>query len=326
MSDEELSNAPIAPSVTKTSLEDVAAVGDPAAVSLLPPAAGGVAGTLDTSARTIRRENLRQLVRSPAFLIGAGILLWWIVCAVFGKLIAPYNPVTGSLTAFNEPPSGAHWFGTDSLGRDVLSRVIVGAKDILIITPLATLLGTALGTTIGLLQGYFRGKVDSFSGRLVDAVLALPIVIVATLFLVALGPSSPTLIIVIGLVFGVLISRTVRTAVLQERDLDYVAAARLRDESSVHIMFVEILPNVLGPILVEFTVRLGYAIFTVATLSFLGFGIQPPTPDWGADISNSYQYLGAGYWWEVLFPALAIASLVVAINLIADSIEAVVIQ
>jgi peptide/nickel transport system permease protein len=326
MSDEELGDAPAAPSVTKIPLEDVAALGDPAAVSLLPPAAGGVAGTLDSSAGAIRRENLRLLVHSPAFLIGSGILLWWIVCALFGKVIAPYNPITGSLTAFNEAPSGAHWFGTDSLGRDVLSRVIVGAKDILIIAPLATLLGTALGTSIGLVQGYFRGRVDSFSSRLVEAVLALPIVVVAFLFLVALGPSSTTLIIVIGLVFGVLISRTVRTAVLLERDLDYVAAARLRDESSVHIMFVEILPNVLGPILVEFTVRLGYAIFTVATLSFLGFGIQPPTPDWGADIANSYQYLGAGYWWETLFPALAIASLVVAINLIADSIEAVVIQ
>ena len=147
-------------------------------------------------------------------------------------MIAPYNPVTGSLTAFNEAPSGAHWFGTDSLGRDVLSRVIVGARDILIVAPLATLLGTALGTTIGLVQGYFRGGVDSFSGRLVEAVLALPVVIVAFLFVVALGPSTCTLIIVIGLVFGLLISRTVRTAVLQERDLDYIAAARLRDESS----------------------------------------------------------------------------------------------
>jgi peptide/nickel transport system permease protein len=326
MSDEEAVDGPATSSATKVELEHLAALGDPAAVSLLPPAAGGVAGTVDSSAGAIRRDNLRLLVRSPAFLIGVGILLWWVVCALFGKAIAPYNPVTGSLTAFNEAPSGAHWFGTDSLGRDVLSRVIVGARDILIVAPLATLLGTALGTTIGLVQGFYRGRVDSFSGRLVEAVLALPIVIVAFLFVVALGPSSPTLIIVIGLVFGVLISRTVRTAVLLEQDLDYVAAARLRDESNVHIMFVEILPNVTGPILVEFTVRLGYAIFTIATLSFLGFGIQPPTPDWGADIANSYQYLGAGYWWETLFPALAIASLVVAINLIADSIEAVVIR
>jgi peptide/nickel transport system permease protein len=196
----------------------------------------------------------------------------------------------------------------------------------LLVASLATLLGTVLGTSLGLVQGYFLGPVDSFVGRLVEAVLALPVVIVAFLFVVALGPSAPILIVIIGLVFGLLISRTVRTAVLQERGLDYIAAARLRDESDPHIMFVEILPNVMGPILVEFTVRLGYAIFTIASLSFLGFGIQPPTPDWGADIANSYQYLGAGYWWEVLFPALAIASLVVAINLIADSIEAVVIQ
>jgi peptide/nickel transport system permease protein len=299
---------------------------DPAAVGALAPAAGGTAGSVDSSAAAIRRENLRLLLRSAAFWVGALLLLWWIVCALIGKSFSPFDPVAGSLTSFNSAPSSAHVFGTDSLGRDVLSRVIVGARDILIIAPLATLLGTLIGTSIGLAQGYFRGVVDNVIGRLVDAVLALPIVIVAFLFVVALGPSTQTLIVVIGLVFGVLIGRTVRTAVLQERELDYVAAARLRDESGFHIMFVEILPNVLGPILVEFTVRLGYAIFTVATLSFLGFGIQPPTPDWGGDIASSYQYLAAGYWWETLFPALAIASLVVAVNLVADSIEAVLIR
>ena len=326
MSDEEAVDGAAIPSAIKTPLEDSPALRDPAAIGFVPELTGGAAGSVDSSAGDIRRENLRLLVRSPAFLIGVAILLWWVICAVFGKAIAPYNPVAGSLTQFNDAPSGAHWFGTDSLGRDVLSRVIVGARDLLIVAPLATLLGTALGTTIGLVQGYFLGPVDSFIGRIVDAVLALPIVVVAFLFVVALGPSTPVLIVIIGLVFGLLIARTVRTAVLQERELDYIAAARLRDESHAHIMFVEILPNVFGPILVEFTVRLGYAIFTVAVLSFLGFGIQPPTPDWGADISNSYQYLGAGYWWEVLFPALAIASLVVSINLIADSVEAVVIQ
>lgn len=208
----------------------------------------------------------------------------------------------------------------------MLSRVIVGARGMLVVATLATLLGTALGASIGLVQGYFRGAVDNVIGRLVETVLALPVVIVAFLFVVAVGPSDITLILVIGFVFSLLIGRTVRTAVLQERELDYVAAARLREESHRHIMFAEILPNVFAPILVEFTVRLGYAIFTVATLSFLGFGVQPPTPDWGADIANSYQYLAAGYWWETLFPALAIASLVVGVNLVADSIEAVVIQ
>ena len=326
MADNEPSDALVADSATGMPLEQAAELPEGAAVDIRAAAAGGAAGAVDASSRRIRREELRQLLRSTAFIIGAVLLLWWIVCAIFGRAFAPYDPVSGNLTQFNLAPSAAHWFGTDSLGRDVLSRVIVGARDILIIAPLATLLGTMVGTSIGLVQGYFRGAVDSVVGRIVDAVLALPVVIIAILFVTAVGTSTTTLILVIGFVFGLLIARTVRTAVLQERDLDYVAAARLRNESNWHIMFVEILPNVLGPILVEFTVRLGYAIFTVATLSFLGFGIQPPTPDWGADIANSYQYLGAGYWWQVLFAALAIASLVIAINLIADSIEAVVIQ
>ena len=274
----------------------------------------------------IRREQLRQLLRSKPFVVGAVIVLWWVVCAIFGTLFAPFNATNPDILSQNLAPSAAHWFGTNSVGEDGLSRVIVGARDILEIAPLATLLGTAVGTTIGLAQGYLRGVVDMVVGRIVDAALALPTVIVAFLFVVAVGPSTLTLVIVIGFVFSLIIARTVRTAVLQERELDYLAAARLRDESIPHVMFVEILPNVLGPILVEFTVRLGYAIFTIATLSFLGFGVQLPTPDWGADIANNYQYLAAGYWWETLFPALAIASLVIAINLIGDSIEAVLIQ
>jgi peptide/nickel transport system permease protein len=332
MAGDELPETPASPSATGIPLQGDPALLDPAAAVALVPdgttqdGATGVAGALDVSERAIRRENLRQLLKSKAFLVGAAILLWWVVCAVFGRFIAPYDPVSGNLTQFNIHPSGAHWFGTDSLGRDVFSRVIVGARDILIIALLATLLGTVVGTSIGLVQGYFRGVVDNIVGRIVDAVLALPFVIIAFLFVVAVGPSTITLILVIGFVFALIIARTVRTTVLQERELDYVAAAQLRDESDSHIMFVEILPNVLGPILVEFTVRLGYAIFAIATLSFLGFGIQPPTPDWGGDIAGSYQYLAAGYWWETLFPALAIASLIVAVNLIGDSIESVVIQ
>ncbi|MGD0874291.1 MAG: ABC transporter permease [Acidimicrobiales bacterium] len=286
----------------------------------------GAAGALDVSVGRVRREQLHQLVRSKAFIVGSVILLWWIVCAIFGASFAPYNATTANILNTQLAPSAAHWFGTNDVGEDVLSRVIVGARDILEIAPLATLLGTVLGTTIGLAQGYLRGAFDMLVGRIVDAALSLPIVIVAFLFVVAVGASTITLIVVIGFVFSLIIARTVRTAVLQERELDYLAAARLRDESVPHVMFVEILPNVLGPILVEFTVRLGYAIFTIATLSFLGFGVQLPTPDWGADIAINSNYLAAGYWWETLFPALAIASLVIAINLIGDSIEAVLIQ
>jgi peptide/nickel transport system permease protein len=141
---------------------------------------------------------------------------------------------------------------------------------------------------------------------------------------VALGKSTLTIIITVGVLFTPLVARTVRAAVLAERELDYVPAARLRGERSWYIMFAEILPNVTGPIIVEATVRLGYAVFTVAGLSFLGFGVQQPTPDWAADISNNYTLIdGGNYWWTVLFPALAIASLVIAINLIADGITQV---
>lgn len=266
----------------------------------------------------------RLLLRRPTFLIGAAVLVLWLVCAVFGHLIAPSDPLAQQLLAKNTAPSGPHLFGTDSLGRDVLSRVVVGARDILTIAPLATLLGTVCGTAIGLVMGYFGGLVDTVLGRIVEAVLALPVVIVAFLFIVAVGPSSVTLILVVGFIFTPLIARTVRTAVLVESQQDYLASARLLGERPGFIMFAEILPNVLPVIVVEFTVRLGYAIFTVATLSFLGFGVQQPTPDWGGDIAASYGLLGAGFWWETLFPALAIASLVLALNLVTDSIEQVI--
>ena len=265
----------------------------------------------------------RLLARRPTFIIGAAILVLWVVCAIFGESIAAYSPLSQSLLAANTGPSAAHWFGTDQLGRDVLARVITGSRDILVITPLATLLGTVCGTALGLAMGYFGGALDLMASRIVEAVLALPSVIVAFLFIVALGPSTVTLIIVIGFIFTPLIARTVRAAVLAERDLDYLPAARLLGAGAWSVMFIEILPNVLPAILVEFSVRLGYAIFTVATLSFLGFGIQPPTPDWGADIAANYGVLAAGYWWETLFPALAIASLIVAVNLITDAMEQV---
>ena len=267
------------------------------------------------------RERLRQILRSGTFLTGSVILLFWIGCALFGPRLVPYDPYADDLLSALLPPSAEHWFGTDQLGRDVFSRVIAGARDILTVAPLATVISTILGTALGLLMGYFRGIVDEMLSRVVDALLALPTVIVALLALVALGPSSITVIFVIGFTFAPIIARTVRAAVLAERELDYVAAAQLRRESALYVMFVEILPNVLPPILVEATVRLGYAVFAVATLSFIGFGIQAPSPDWGLSISSNYGLIGGGYWWTVLFDGLAIASLVVSVNLVADGIQ-----
>jgi peptide/nickel transport system permease protein len=276
-----------------------------------------------SEASVARRERLRLLVRSPTFIVGATVILFWIVCAVLGDHITPYDPRFDQTPEIGVAPSAQHFFGTDRLGRDVFSRVLAGSRDILLIAPLATLLATLVGTTLGLVTGYFKGIADDTISRVIDALLAIPLILLAVTVVAALGSRSTwTVIIVIAAVFSPIVARTVRAAVLGEADLDYVEAARLRGERSPYVMFSEVLPNVMPPILVEATIRLGYAIFAVATLSFIGFGLQPPSPDWAVQIADNYQDL-AFEWWTVLFPALAIASLVVAVNLVSDSVQQV---
>lgn len=286
---------------------------------------------LDTPQR-VRRETLRQIRRSPAFAVGVGVTIFWIVCALFGSRIAPYDAINGAFAPSYAAPSWAHPFGIDRVGRDILSRVLVGSRSVIEIAPAAMLVGVGLGTVLGLIMGYFRGLVDNVVGRVIDAVLAVPFIVLAILVLTALSAGSEgisvsplKLIVVIGLAFTPIVARTVRSAVLAERDLDYVQAAKLRGERAPYIMLAEILPNVTGPIVVEATVRLGYAVFAVATLAFVGYGPQPPSPDWGLQIAEQYADVTLA-WWAVVFPALAIASLVVAINLIADTVQQVLDQ
>jgi peptide/nickel transport system permease protein len=269
-----------------------------------------------------RREARAVLLRKPGFLIGFAILAMWTFFAIAGEAITPYDPFN-DFNVRHVPPGPEHLFGTDRLGRDVLSRVIVGARDVLIIAPLAAILGVSVGSLLGLVMGYYRGLIDDLISRIVEAFLSLPVILVALLTLVVLGSSTLVVVLVVGILFTPIVARTVRSAVITERQLDYVTAAKLRGESGPFIMAREILPNVLGPIVVELTVRFGYAIFTVATLSFLGVGIQPPSPDWGLTVSDEYTNMIAGKWWPTLFPALAIASCVVAINLIADALQSV---
>jgi len=271
-------------------------------------------------AKLARRERLQVLVRSKSFIVGAIIVGFWVICAIFGELLVLQDPFASNPLNALQAPSSSYWFGTDRLGRDVFSRVIVGAREIMIIAPAATLLGTILGTALGLVTGYFRGAVDDILSRLIEAVLALPVILVGIMALTSLGPPTVPIIIVVGFVFAPVIARTVRAAVLSERELEYVSAARLRNEKTPYILFAEILPNVMGPVVVEFTVRLGYAIFIVATLSFLGLGVQPPSPDWGLQVFEHYGLISGGFWWPVLFPAAAIATLVIGVNLIADGL------
>ncbi|TMF38677.1 MAG: ABC transporter permease [Chloroflexi bacterium] len=292
------------------------------APSPLPaPVATPTTSTISERARA-RRELIRVLVRRPSFLIGIAVIVVWVVCAILGERITPYDPFNGFFGG-HKPPSTAHLFGTDRLGRDVLSRVMVGSRDVLIVAPLAAILGVTVGSFLGLVMGYYRGFVDDVLSRIVEAFLALPVILVALLTLVVLGSSSVVVVFVVGILFAPIVARTVRSAVLSERQLDYVTAAKLRGESGLFILSREIFPNVLGPTVVELTVRFGYAIFTVATLSFLGVGLQPPSPDWGLSVSQEYANMVAGVWWPTLFPALAIASTVVAVNLIADSLQSV---
>ncbi len=253
--------------------------------------------------------------------VGVAILAGWAGCAAFGPWLAPHGVNEIDLGAVLRPPSWGHPFGTDGIGRDVLSRVILGARDILVTAPLAAGLGTVAGTVLGLLGGYGGGWLDAVLARATDTLVALPLLVVALLALSALGVSQGAVIAVIGVVFAPLIARTVRAAVRAECALDYVDAARLRGEPAWRVMGGEILPNVLGPIVVEATVRLGYAVFTVASLSFLGFGLQPPSPDWGLAIAQNYGTLSGGVWWTVAFDAGATASLVVAVNLVAEGLQ-----
>jgi peptide/nickel transport system permease protein len=272
---------------------------------------------------SVMRERLRAAAHSATLITGFAILIIWVFCALFGSAITPFDPYADNLLFTLATPSSIHWFGTDQLGRDIFSRVIMGARDILIVAPLATLLGTVLGTALGLCIGYLRGALDDVLSRVIEAIQALPLIIVALMALAAVGTSNATVVLVIGFVFTPLIARTVRAAVLIERDQDYVAAAQLRGDGRLTIMFIEILPNVLPIALVEMTVRLGYAIFFVASLSFLGFGIQPPSADWGIAIAENYSLIGS-YWWTVLFDAAATASLVIGVNLVADGLKSVV--
>jgi peptide/nickel transport system permease protein len=194
---------------------------------------------------------------------------------------------------------------------------------VLTVAPAATALGVFGGIAVGLVTGYYRGLVDNVVMRLIDAALAFPLIIIAVLVLAVLGRSTVNVVLVIGIVFTPLVSRTVRSAVLVEREREYVAAAKLRGESGFYVMAAEILPNITGPIAVEATIRLGYAIFTSATLSFLGLGLKPPSPDWGLAVASGRAFLQIAPW-IVLFPALALATLVVAVNLVADGLKQVV--
>jgi peptide/nickel transport system permease protein len=269
-----------------------------------------------------RRSGLRarSLPRSPAFLLGAAVLLFWIVDAVAWPLLVPYDPQAVAPGQTLQAPSAEHWFGTDDLGRDVFSRVLAGAASVLTVAPAAALLAVTAGVAVGLVAGYLGGSTDEVLMRIIDALLAFPLVVGAVLVLAVTGVSRLNLVIVIALVLAPLTARTVRAAVRNEREREYVEAARLRGDSGAYIMVAEILPNVAPVVVAEATTRFAAAIFAASTLSFLGLGIDQPSPDWGLSVALGRVFLQTAPW-IVLFPALALATLVVAATAVADGLR-----
>jgi len=212
--------------------------------------------TAKQAQQTVLSERLAVLRKNKAFIIGASILGFWVFSAIFGKLIARYDQDFMDYEFINSAPSGKYWFGTDSNGRDVYSRVIVGSRIIIVISFLATLLGAFLGASLGLAAGYLKGKFDMVLMRILEAISAIPVIIIALFAVAAIGRSSSIItILIIGLIFTPNVARTVRAAVLGESELEYVAAAKLRTEKTAHILFREVLPNVLPTLMVQHKFR-----------------------------------------------------------------------
>ncbi|HET90244.1 MAG TPA: ABC transporter permease [Chloroflexi bacterium] len=265
-------------------------------------------------------ENLSIVFRSRVATAGLVIILFWILVAIFAPILAPHDPLAQDSSAINQAPSRQYLLGADNLGRDILSRLIYGSRTILLLAPLSVLCSVAVGTLLGLIGGYFGGLIDEVVMRILDAIMAFPTILLYLIIIAAIGPSALNVVLAITFVGAPGVARLVRSLTLDIRTRDYIRAAETRGENPFYIMFLEILPNARGPIIIDSMLRVGYAIFSIGTLGFLGLGLPPPTPDWGGMISSARKFI----WTNplgVLWPALAISSLVVALNLFADGLR-----
>jgi peptide/nickel transport system permease protein len=299
-------------------------IGDPTPTAAVPEAE---APAFDPAAerKRIKAERRALLLTSPSFVIGCLIVAFWLLCALVPGLLTMYGPTEFNTAAGpRQGPSSDAWFGTNDISNDVFARTIHGARPVLIVAPVAAVLAVIAGTMLGLIMGYFRGIVDEVLSRIIEALLSIPVILLGIMVLATLGNSRAIIIVTIAILFTPVVTRTVRSAVMAEAQLDYITSAKLRGENSMFIMTRELLPNITGVIVVELTVRIGYAVFTVATLAFLGLTAEDSTSaDWGVDVAKQRQGIPQGDWWGSVFPALAIASLVIAVNLIADSLDRV---
>jgi len=280
------------------------------------------------------RGRFSVLFASKIAMVGLVIVLFWIIVAIFAPILTPYTPTAQDYKAQNSGPSAAHILGTDDLGRDLWSRLIYGARVVLVVLPVGenfwlplgtaiwgVLLGLLFGITLGLMGGYLGGWIDEVVMRLLDAMMAFPVILLYMIIIAAVGASAVNVVLAIAIVGTPGIARLVRSLALDIRTRDYIRAAEVRGENPFYIMFVEILPNARGPIIVDAMLRVGYAIFAMGTLGFLGLGLPPPSPDWGSMVATGRRYILSGSPWAALWPSLAIATLVVGLNLLADGLR-----
>lgn len=263
---------------------------------------------------------LRDLYRHPASALGTSLVLLFVFTAVLAPALAPYGLNQQIAEDASQTPSARHLLGTDHLGRDVFSRVILGAREVLLLAGLGSLLAVLLGTSLGLLTGYLGGWVDEIIMRLLDSMLAIPALLLALLLLGTLGPSIWSVLIVIVVIYTPIVTRVARSVVISVRSLAFVEVARTQGESLAFILFREILPSVTPALAVEASLRFSYAIFLIASLGFLGIGVQPPSPNWGLMVNEARQFARQTPW-ALYIPASAIAALVVGTNLMADGLR-----
>jgi peptide/nickel transport system permease protein len=274
--------------------------------------------------RSRRQDFLRTFFSNRLALFGASVMAVFILLAIFAPLIAPYDPLQQELTEKFAPPSAAHPFGQDELGRDILSRVIFGARISLTAGLAAVALATAAGTIIGVVAGYFGGRPDSVLMRLMDVLLAFPSILLAIVIVSVLGASLTNAMLAIGIVFIPQMARVVRSAVISVRERDYIEAERALGAGDAQIVFSGVLPNSMAPLIVQATLTLATAILDVAALSFLGLGARAPTPEWGAMLTDAFRS-GYGVFvtgqHAIVFPGIAIALCVLAVNFIGDGLR-----
>ncbi|MEP6693987.1 MAG: ABC transporter permease [Chloroflexota bacterium] len=261
------------------------------------------------------------LRRNPRMIVGGLIVLAWLFVAAFAPFVAPYDPIKVNVADSLIPPGGAHWLGTDDLGRDVLSRVMWGARVSLSVGVISVSIGLLVGTSLGLAAGYLGGKFDLFIMRGIDALLAFPALILAIAITSALGPQIQNAMIAIGIVAIPAYARLTRGQVLAVRAREFIVAARTIGATPLRIVLKHILPNVMSALIVQATLSTAFAILAEAALSFLGLGPQPPYPSWGQDIAYSQRYLPNLKWWMSVGPGIAIFTAVFAFNFLGDALR-----